>query len=406
MNIIKTTLIIAISLLLFKSQTFSQDTIFPYILTDISELESYNANPNLGKLMTRLAQINDTNNSDKINIIQIGASHVQAGVWTFEMRKLLEKYYQIKEASLGLVFPYNIAKKSSCPYYYEFSHTGKWEISKITDLQPEQTIGIMGITAFTHEPVAELSFKMSEKIKTQNYLFDKITIFHNAEDTIYALMLAEDTIVTSIIQNLENHTTTFLLNQKTSSFNLIISQKDSVSNGTFLFYGALLENSNANFDLCGIGINGASTSSYFKANLLFKQMAKINPDMVIFSIGINDAVSSIFNEETYYINYKMLIDSVLSIRPDCAIILTTNNDFYNYKGKWNANQETISNIMCRISNDFDVSFWDMYKIMGGEKSINKWRDDKLAQKDRIHFTSTGYKLLANLLVDAIIRGQQ
>lgn len=367
-----------------------------YILKDISELETYNHNSNLENFFVKL-----NNNSEKINIVHIGASHVQAGYWTFGMRTLFEEKFDKKNTSLGLVFPYNIAKNNNCPYYYEFSHEGKWEISKITDSQPKNNIGIMGITASTNDSVAKLSFKINKRIKIENYKFNKITIFHNAEDTNYVLNLSSNILIG--IKNKENNATTFFLNDNISDFDLTITKKDALLATTFLFYGALLENTESDFMFFGIGVNGASTNSYLKANFLFDQLSLLKPNLVIFSIGINDAVSSIFTEEVYFKNYNQLIDSILHINPECAIILTTNNDFYNYKGKWNPNQDSVASVMCRLSDKFDLSVWDMYKIMGGEKSINKWRDDKLAQKDRIHFTKDGYFLLANLFFEALTK---
>jgi hypothetical protein len=39
--------------------------------------------------------------------------------------------------------------------------------------------------------------------------------------------------------------------------------------------------------------------------------------------------------------------------------------------------------------------------MGGLKSMDTWYKEKLAQKDRIHFTVAGYQLLGNLFSNAL-----
>ena len=41
--------------------------------------------------------------------------------------------------------------------------------------------------------------------------------------------------------------------------------------------------------------------------------------------------------------------------------------------------------------------------MGGLKSMDLWRQAKLAQTDRVHFTANGYRLVGNLLADALLK---
>lgn len=376
---------------------YSQYDNYPYIKN--SELESYNINKNLNIFHDKLDLVKNKNAG--IKVFQIGASHVQAAFWTKKTREQFEDYLQLDSSSLGLVFPYNILKQN-CPYYYDFSYSANWNISKISDKNIERNIGIMGITAYTNDVCGELNFKISNSVQSEKYKFNKITIFHNSEDTTYSLNIIPKTIVKSVETNAEQQTTTFFLNTLTDNFKFEAEKKDT-TNGEFLFYGAYLENTKSLFSYCGIGINGASTSSYFKANLLFEQLNVLKPDLVIFSIGVNDAVSNVFDENKYYENYKILINSVLKQNKDCAIILTTNNDFYNYKGIWNPNQEKIAETMCRLSEYFSCSVWNLYEIMGGKKSINKWKEDSLAQKDRIHFTRDGYTILAELFFNAIIK---
>jgi len=40
--------------------------------------------------------------------------------------------------------------------------------------------------------------------------------------------------------------------------------------------------------------------------------------------------------------------------------------------------------------------------MGGKNSMKKWVSNKLAQKDNIHFTPAGYRLLAALFTQSIL----
>ena len=55
----------------------------------------------------------------------------------------------------------------------------------------------------------------------------------------------------------------------------------------------------------------------------------------------------------------------------------------------------------RIAADCGGAVWDQFVIMGGLNSINKWVAEGLAQKDKVHFTRSGYELLGDLLSNAL-----
>ena len=50
----------------------------------------------------------------------------------------------------------------------------------------------------------------------------------------------------------------------------------------------------------------------------------------------------------------------------------------------------------------DGGVWDMFAIMGGLSSMRQWEVMGLAQKDKIHFTRKGYKLMGDMMYRAII----
>ena len=55
----------------------------------------------------------------------------------------------------------------------------------------------------------------------------------------------------------------------------------------------------------------------------------------------------------------------------------------------------------RLADDCGGAVWDQFEIMGGLESMDTWYKEGLAQKDRIHFTNAGYKLLGDLLSNAL-----
>jgi len=50
---------------------------------------------------------------------------------------------------------------------------------------------------------------------------------------------------------------------------------------------------------------------------------------------------------------------------------------------------------------YKTGIWDLFTFMGGLTSMKKWEQDGLAQKDKVHFTPQGYRLLGDLLYNAL-----
>lgn len=373
---------------------------YSYIQYDSSKLESFPENKRLGEFFSKYDDLCFSGNS-KLSILHVGGSHIQAGVWSWEMRRLLETICPGMEGAIGFVFPFSIAKTNH-PYYYTSSYSGDWHVSKITDKEPSRNIGLAGIMAFTEDSIAEITIKFNKIADIKNHSFNKINLFYNIQDTCYKIKIYPDTLIDSFYTNEEIGVTEFYFREAIDSFKLTIEKKDSCK-GEFHFYGAYLENSLPGINYTGIGINGASTASYLKASLFSKHLKVIKPDLAIFSIGVNDAVSPDFSGDVYMRNYRIIVDKVLESNPECAIIFTTNNDFYSYSGKVNLNHDKLYNSLCNLSKVYGASVWDMYKIMGGYKSINLWKKDENAKSDRIHFTVNGYKIIAELFFEAILK---
>jgi len=87
--------------------------------------------------------------------------------------------------------------------------------------------------------------------------------------------------------------------------------------------GFSVENNNPGFYYAAIGVNGASTSSYLRCQEFVNELATIPPDLVIFSLGVNDTHSTGFSKDQFMANYDSLISLVKIASPNTAIL------FYN-----------------------------------------------------------------------------
>jgi lysophospholipase L1-like esterase len=127
--------------------------------------------------------------------------------------------------------------------------------------------------------------------------------------------------------------------------------------------------------------------------------------LCILSIGINDASGSNFDTAQFIQNYKELIRRIKSVSPDCAILFTTNNDSYIKSRKTyhnNPNGLLAEQAFLSLATYYKTGVWDLFSFMGGLGSMKKWEHDGLAQKGKVHFTPQGYRLLGDLLYNALL----
>ena len=68
----------------------------------------------------------------------------------------------------------------------------------------------------------------------------------------------------------------------------------------------------------------------------------------------------------------------------------------------NTNGLIVEEAFMEMGRQYNAAVWDQFDIMGGLKSMQDWEKAGLAKKDKVHFTNEGYKLLGDLLYNALI----
>ena len=156
-----------------------------------------------------------------------------------------------------------------------------------------------------------------------------------------------------------------------------------------------------NFQLfCKIG---TKYSDYNELAELDNQLVRERPDLVIISLGTNDAFSGSYRVK-FYEKIDHLVRKIQKLSPQASILFTTPSDALkkNLTGVYAVLPELqfVTDEIIRYANDHKLAYWNLHQIMGGPYSINGWYQRKLAEPDRIHFTGKGYKMFADWLFQA------
>ncbi len=340
------------------------------------------------KLMKQL--IKGTN---RINILHIGGSHVQAGYLPDQLRNNLSLMhdstgvFSAKAADRGAIFPFK-AVKTNAPTSYSISSTGQ-----------DATLGLCGIAALTNDGSASLTLSLPD----DTYCFDMLRVLgYSPEASSYPIIvMGTDTIFPAV----NDHNSGFLFHLPTLTTQCTISFCNVDSNSTFVVRGLIPESDRKGITYSESGVNGASVSAWLSCTALEEEMKLVCPDLIIFGIGINDAATTYdnFDPETFKSNYRKLIERTRNVSAKAALLFITNNDCNQSMRtkKPNLNTERVAQAFKELAKEYNGAVFDLYQVMGGQNSSAAWVQQKLMQADRVHFTKIGYQAVADLIYNAM-----
>lgn len=342
----------------------------------------------------------------KVNILHIGGSHIQADYFSHTVRCHFDSINDDFTPSRGVIFPYKVAKTNN-PTNYKVTSTGNWITSKNVKKERMAQLGMMGMAVTTMDPNAEIRVKMDVDT-SYRWSFTRIRLLGYSDSMCIPYML--DTDSTNIYPIFDDSTESYVFHflQPRDSFVLRIKQLDMTPHA-FTVCGFIVENDQDGIVYHSIGVNGASVPSYLSCENFQRDLELIKPDMVIFGIGINDAVPQNFSEEKFIARYDSLIAEIEKISPECFYIFVTNNDSFRkvrQKKKVtyvvNRNGLKAQHAFLTLAKKYEAGYWDLFGWMGGLESMRIWEQNGLAQKDKIHFTKKGYKLIGDIFYNALI----
>ncbi len=332
-----------------------------------------------------------------INIWHVGGSHVQAGTFSHRLRRNFAIHVNGGKGSRAIMFPYKLVNTNG-PQDYSVSGTGSWSRTRNIEQSPDREMGMSGITATTSSPNASVTFRLSSSDGI-DWTTRYVRVIGKASSSSVRPYIVVDSTAIEDPDGDNNSGYFFELPRKCSSFTV---KFHGLGGGNrYELRGVIALNDEPGVAYWESGVNGASTSSWLRCSLLEKDLQMAKPDMVIFGIGINDAHTKNFNRDRFKSNYQQLIDRIKRVSPDCRFIFITNNDNHLNRTA-NPNTRAAEKVFIELALDNNGSVWDLYKVMGGLGSSNRWVKNGLMQSDHVHFTSSGYKLIGDLLYNAIM----
>ena len=366
---------------------------YPFVRSDLNVLQTPSGeSPELQLFFRKLDTLLITGRGD-VRVLHVGGSHVQGGTLSDRLRRHFLSLRYGMEGGRGLVFPFSAAGTNT-PVSYSSSWQGSWESA--TCLKPaDEELGLTGMVVMARDTSAKVILDLvprERQLLQQRYVFNRVDVLGSGTLEPILLLNGRDTLRGIGTENLRH----FDIPHYTDWIQLAFTGQ-----GRYSLRGLYLDKPYGGFSLSEAGVNGASTTSWLRCSLWEQEMHRVMPDLVIFSIGINDIQGEDFDARRFKGNYRELVKRVRRVNPHCAILFSGINDSWRHRAV-NPHTEAAEKAFRELAQEFDAVFWDWYGIMGGAGSMAKWEEAGLAQADKIHFTPAGYKLVGDLLFDALM----
>ena len=381
-----------LSILLFVPMLLAagpRESYYPFIRASLNVLEKpAGASPTYDIFLGKLDTLLRTGGGD-VRVLHVGGSHVQGGTLSDRLRTHFLSLRYGMDGGRGLVFPFSAAGTNT-PISYSSSYSGTWESA--TCLKPgNASLGVSGMAVIARDTSARVTIDLLPRDKRMmQHRYTIRTVDLLGEGTLEPVLLLgpKDTL-----SGIKGH---FVL-----PYYMDWVQVAFRGTGSYTLRGLYLDRPGTGFTFSEAGVNGAATTSWLRCDLWEKDLRRLMPDLVIFSIGINDIQGADFDVARFKQHYRELIKKVRRVNPRCAILFTGINDSWRRHGV-NEHTESVESAFRELARECTGVFWDWYAVMGGHGSMALWLDAGLAQGDKVHFTPLGYRVLGDLLFEAIM----
>jgi lysophospholipase L1-like esterase len=156
------------------------------------------------------------------------------------------------------------------------------------------------------------------------------------------------------------------------------------------------------------GVNGARLVDLEKPlpALRTALLRQAHPALIVVSYGTNDIGTKDFSASEYEQTAFRILTKLKEDAGDASILVTGPTDRGSRRRRtreWiQAGQAELQPALRRAALRAGCAYWDQQAAMGGRGAMTRWVRAGLAQYDYVHFTSPGYKKLAELLFAQIM----
>jgi lysophospholipase L1-like esterase len=338
----------------------------------------------------------------KVNIVHFGDSHIQADYFSGQVRAHFNDEILLGNGGRGYFFPCLLAQGGYAPATISVSYKGVWTGCKNVQLYSTCSWGLSGMTSTTNDSTA--FFKVDPSSHSNHaYQITRAKIYYPVNDPkMYSVKVLTPKGAIYPCRLDAHGFAEFCFDEPLNQV-IFHLEKQYKEQNTFTLEGVSLENDEIGVQYSSVGVNSASVPSFLKSPKLEQHLHSLEADLVIISLGTNDAYGLGFDEVSFKNQYAKLIKSIKNAAPNASILLTTPGDCALPGGMPNPSNLKANKAIKELAQEYNCAVWDLFAVMGGLGSVKHWLKNQLTALDQVHFSGKGYRLQGDLLYDALIQ---
>ncbi|MGI4761596.1 MAG: GDSL-type esterase/lipase family protein [Janthinobacterium lividum] len=376
---------------------------YPFLVTSANHIE--NAAIGLPRFYQRLRQLPryPASLGGRVRVVHLGDSHLQADIFSGRVRQELQRTYG--NAGRGLAFPFRVARADGSSSFRTAATAGQWRVRRVL-AKPDSLlpVGLAGFVLATADSGAAFTLRIPA-LRRPNYTFSKLTLLRQPGPAAFDWQVrsAQGRLLGTLAGSTAGFAPTVVLDSL-RDFVALRATRTSLRQTSAQLYGLLLDNGQPGVVYHTIGVNGAAVRHYNRAPLFFEQLPALAPDLLIISLGTNDAYEPGFDPTAFQRQLDTLVSRLRRRCPQADVLLTAPADSYRRRRYRNPDLARLRTVLRAYAQAHDLAYWDFAAVQGGYGSMRAWQAHGLAGTDLVHFTNKGYDVQGLLLYLALQDG--
>lgn len=340
-------------------------------------------------------------------IVHIGDSHMQADMATAVVRDMMQ--YDYGAAGRGLIEPLRLSGTNE-PRNYLFRSNIDWKAEKF--MRPSGTVelGFTGCALYADSPYGVVEVGTNDKVGWDP--FTSVTLYIDGDVKVTGVSDSDGLPMRfEADYDQEAGITELHLPRAVTLARLTLEGM-----GRVVLRGALLSADRPGLYYHVIGHNGATCGSYNDIKGFGEGVARLSPDLIIISLGTNDAFGTTFDASAFKARIDRLVTELRTAAPSARLLLVTPQECdrrissrTRRRGKSvRRSSFTVNKHVARARDAIleygranSIPVYDFYAVAGGDGSAARWVAEGLMSKDHVHLSADGYRLQGRLLYDAL-----
>ncbi len=329
------------------------------------------------------------------SIVHIGDSHLQADISTGYVRSQMQ--FDYGDAGRGLIVPLKLNRTNE-PVDYFFKSDNPWTTLKFMSAHWPRRMGFTGVSLLPN--TQNVSLNIGSRVTDSFSTFSELSLLHFGDLKVNSVVLDDNTRIDNPTVDYGSDVTKIFLPKSVGNVTVNLT-----AGNDFALNGAYLSGHRPGLIYNVIGNNGATYSTYNRISGMGREVARLQPNLIIISLGTNEAFGN-FNMARMIGSIDRLVKELHRNNPDSELLLVTPMECQRRSGKGyavNQNVKSVRDAIMMYGKDNHIPVYDWYTVAGGAGASSKWIDEGLYGRDRIHHTVKGYKVQGFMLYDALTK---